>query len=79
VDDRVSEAAELMSMLEELRPTDPARYNACAELWKRIARVPPAAKTRLLKEVTPGRLVSCVYVCVCACVWEVHRPCVLCS
>jgi len=58
VDDRVSEAAELISMLEDLRPTDSARFNAFAEMWKRIARVPPAAKTRLLKEISPGGIRS---------------------
>jgi len=43
-------------VLEEVRPTDMGRFNAFVEVWRRIARVPPAAKTRLLKEITPGGL-----------------------
>jgi len=59
----VNEAAELISMLEDLRPTEGAQFNAFAEMWKRIAHVPPAAKARLLEEITPG---VCACVCVCA-------------
>jgi len=54
VEDRVAEAAELLSMLEELRPTNAATFNAFAEVWRRIARIPPAARPRLLHEIQPG-------------------------
>lgn len=48
-----------MSMLEDVRPTDPATFNAFAEVWAAIARIPAHAKVRLLDELAPGEQRAC--------------------
>lgn len=53
IDERVEDAAGMISMLDDLRPVDRS-FNAFAEVWTRIARIPPEARIRLLQEVEPG-------------------------
>nr|ADI46821.1 MT0045f [Volvox carteri f. nagariensis] len=56
VDDLLADAAGFISVLDDLRPLDPAAYNPFYEVWTRIARIPPEERYRLLDELDPGSL-----------------------
>lgn len=55
VDDLVDAAADLISMIDELRPLDRSTFNAAYEIWHAIAAVPPSERGRLLDEIEPGQ------------------------
>jgi len=58
IEDRVDEAAGMICVIDDLRPLEPGAFNPCAEIWKRVARVPPWARHRILQELEPGALRS---------------------
>lgn len=58
VTDLVEAAAGLISVVDDLRPLDPAAFNAFAEIWRAIAAVPPGDRVRILDELEPGAVFS---------------------
>lgn len=56
VEERLDDAASFMAVVDELRPLDRQAFNPFYEVWKRIARVPPAARHRYLTD-------ACCYGC----------------
>ncbi|KAI8467633.1 MAG: hypothetical protein J3K34DRAFT_523614 [Monoraphidium minutum] len=56
VDDLVEAAADLISVLPELRPLDRATFNAGYEVWRALAAVPPGDRYRVLEELEPGAI-----------------------
>lgn len=56
VADLVDAAAGLISVLPELRPLDPATFNAAYEVWRAIAAVPPGERFRIIEELEPGAI-----------------------
>jgi hypothetical protein len=58
VDDLINYTAGLISVLDDVRPLDPATYNASYEIWHAIAAIPPSDRPRLIDELEPGALRS---------------------
>lgn len=58
MDDLIDCAAGLISVLDDVRPLDPATYNASYEIWHAIAAIPPSDRPRLIDELEPGALRS---------------------
>jgi hypothetical protein len=58
LEERVDDAAQYICMMDELRPLEPELFNPFAEVWRRLARVPPEARARVLRELEPGALRS---------------------
>lgn len=58
ITERVEEAAQYICILDDLRPLQREGFNAFYEIWRRIARVPPEHRARLLAELEPGAIRS---------------------
>jgi hypothetical protein len=56
VDDLVDAAADLISVLPELRPLDRSTFNAGYEVWRAIAAVPAGERYRILEGLEPGSI-----------------------
>ncbi|KXZ46852.1 hypothetical protein GPECTOR_40g586 [Gonium pectorale] len=46
VDELIEDAAGFICVMDQLRPLDPASYNAFHEVWTRIARIPAGERYR---------------------------------
>ena len=50
----------MIAVVQDLRPTVASGsglpFNACAEVWRRVRRVPPWERHRLLAELEPGSI-----------------------
>ena len=60
MEDRLDEASAMIVVVQDLRPTVASGsglpFNACAEVWRRVRRVPPWERHRLLAELEPGSI-----------------------
>jgi hypothetical protein len=54
VDELVEDTAAFINVLDDIQPLDKRRYNAFAEVWRRIVRIPAEHRHRLLDEIGPG-------------------------
>jgi hypothetical protein len=76
VDDLVEAAAGLISVLDELRPLEPATFNPAYEIWKAIAAVPPADRSATISAAADVPLVffrtSCSFVSAACSCWNAY-------
>jgi hypothetical protein len=54
VNELVEDTAAFINVLDDIQPLDNRRYNAFAEVWRRIERIPPEHRHLLLHEIGPG-------------------------
>ncbi len=54
----MDDAVQYICLMDELRPLEPEAFNPFTEVWRRLARVPPEARRRVLRELEPGALRS---------------------
>lgn len=56
IEDRIDEAAAMIAVIHDLRPSAVKGFNQCEEIWRRIRRVPPWERHQLLSELEPGSI-----------------------
>ncbi|GAX72744.1 hypothetical protein CEUSTIGMA_g200.t1 [Chlamydomonas eustigma] len=66
IEDRIDEATAVIAVIHDLQPLahklDPSeltkknKFNACAEIWRGIKRVPPWERHRIVQDLEPGAI-----------------------
>lgn len=56
IQDRLLEAAGMISIILDVRPLTPRAFNPSLEVWRRVRKVPPWERHRLLQDLEPGAI-----------------------